>query len=66
MDSPKDYGWLHPSNKVSTITIKWDPTIFKKWGEIEEEDLYKMLYREPEEEYTKYHIAIPFENYGKV
>lgn len=32
---------------------------------MEEEDLYKMLYREPEEESPQDHIKIPCDNYGK-
>lgn len=65
MDSPKDYGWPQSSKKVSAIVIKWDPTTFKKWGEMEEEEFYKILYKELEEKYKQNHITIPCENYGK-
>lgn len=65
IDYPKDYGRPHPSKQAFIIIIKWDPTIFKKWGEMEEEDIYKMLYKEPGEEFNQDHITIPCENYGK-
>lgn len=58
MSSPKEYG------RPFIITLKWDPTIFQKWGEMEEEDLYKMLYKDPEDG-TQDHISIPCEKYGK-
>lgn len=63
MSSPKEYGWPHSSKRISIITLKWDPTIFQKWGEVEE-DLYKILYKDPKND-TQDHISIPCKKYGK-
>ncbi|GLJ17614.1 hypothetical protein SUGI_0306680 [Cryptomeria japonica] len=64
MSSPKEYGRPHPNKQVSIIILKWDPTIFQRWGELEEESLYKMLYKDPEKD-TQDHISLPCEKYGK-
>lgn len=60
MNSPKEYGRPHPTKRVSIITLEWDPTIFQKWGEMEEEDLYKMLYKDLAND-TQDHISLPCE-----
>lgn len=64
MSSPKEYGKPHTNKQVSIIILKWDPTIFQRWGELEEEDLYKMLYKDLEND-TQDHISISCEKYGK-
>ncbi|GLJ55837.1 hypothetical protein SUGI_1198920 [Cryptomeria japonica] len=46
------------------MILKWDPTTFQRWGELEEEDLYKMLYKDNEDD-TQDHISLPCERYGK-
>ncbi|GLJ21626.1 hypothetical protein SUGI_0402520 [Cryptomeria japonica] len=64
MSSPKEYGRPHPNKQTSIIVFKWDPTTFQRWGELEEEGLYKMLYKDIEDD-TQDHINIPCEKYGK-
>ncbi|GLJ50598.1 hypothetical protein SUGI_1077960 [Cryptomeria japonica] len=64
MSSPKEYGRPHPNKQVSIMVLKWDPTTFQRCGELEEEDLYKMLYQNIEDD-TQDHINIPCEKYGK-
>lgn len=64
MTSPKEYGRPHPNKQISIMLLRWDPTVFQKWGELEEENLYKMLYKDAKED-THDQIIIPCENYGK-
>ena len=64
MSSPKEYGRPHPNKQVSIVVLKWDPTTFQRWGELEEEDLYKILYKDIEDD-TQDHISLPCEKYGK-
>lgn len=64
MESPKTYGRPQSSKSMTIVTFKWDPTIFTRHGEMEDEKLFKILFKDKKEQPNRENIKIPLENYG--